>query len=354
MESHRKSARFDLLDGMRGLAALAVISDHVSSATIEALLPGRYLAVDFFFVLSGFVLAHAYSARLQRGGAWASFIMARIVRLYPLYLLGAALGGALIWLHIAAGWNTSISQSQLWTSALLALFMLPCPPQLSLWPGAPYPLNGPSWSLFFELVANAVMGVLGRNLTPRVCLALMALGAVGLVPTSFYFGQLDGGFDWANFVAGFPRVIFSFFAGVWIYHSGIYARVRALPAWAAAAALAGVFMVPADGVWRSAFDLLAVLAIFPLLVTFCAGTALRGPVRALASTIGLLSYGVYILHVPLWGWLKVIMSRYAIEAPGYVDVGIAVVAALSVAAVADAVYDKPVRRWLSGLSAGRS
>lgn len=338
--------RFVVLDGMRGLAALVVITDHVPSAIMTSLLPGRYLAVDFFFVLSGFVLAHVYADRLRNGWSFAQFMRVRVVRLYPLYLAGAALGGILALIYALRGWG-EYSVTQVVTSSLVALTMLPCPPGLSLWPNAPYPLNGPSWSLFFELFVNAVFALVARWLTPSLCLVFMAIGGVLLVPTAFGFGQLDGGFAWSNFIAGFPRIIFGFFAGVWIYQTRLYERVPALPAWAAYVALAAVFMVPAEGVWRAAFDLLAALILFPALVTFCANSSTRGGLLRASVAAGALSYGVYVLHVPLWGWISVAFDRFDIVLPGVANVAIVAIAALSAAAALHVVYDAPVRKWLS-------
>ncbi len=338
--------RYVLLDGMRGLAALAVITDHVPSTLFTTLLPGRYLAVDFFFVLSGFVLAHVYSQRFIHGLSTLDFMRVRIVRLYPLYLFGAGAGAVLAFIAIVKGWNDA-SLAQFAASAVFALLMLPCPQPASLWANAPYPLNGPSWSLFFELFVNLVFALLALRLTPRLCLFAAGVGAVFLIPTAFAFGQLDGGFAWSNFVAGFPRVTYSFFTGVFIYQMRRQWRVPALPAWAGYAALAAVFMVPAEGVWRSLYDLAAVLVVFPALVALCASSEVDGMLARVSSGVGLLSYGVYVLHVPIWGWLQLLLARLHLALPGALDVLLTAACALGAAAVLHRIYDIPFRRWLS-------
>lgn len=337
--------RFVLLDGMRGLAALAVITDHVPSV-LSDLMPGRYLAVDFFFVLSGFVLAHVYGERLRAGMSAFTLMRIRLIRLYPLYLAGAGLGAALAIFQISQGWNDFTTLRQIAWAMAFALFMIPCPPPLTWW-GSPYALNGPSWSLFFELFSNAIFGALGARLTPKICLALAALGGILLVPTALYFGRLDGGYAWENFIAGFPRVTFSFFIGVWIYQSRVYARVPTLPAWAAFAALVAVFMIPAAGLYRALFDLAAVLLLFPTLVAFAAGSQVRGALMELSAAVGLLSYGVYILHVPLWGWIELALNWTRRDMPGLADLAMTALAALAVVAVLNVIYDKPMRAWLS-------
>lgn len=337
--------RFVVLDGMRGLAALAVITDHVPSA-VSDMLPGKYLAVDFFFVLSGFVLAHVYGEKFRQGMPVLTFMRIRLIRLYPLYLAGAGLGAALALTHVATGWHDYTTFSQVAGAVAFAIFMIPCPPPLTWW-GSPYALNGPSWSLFFELFSNVIFGFFGARLTPKICLGLAAIGGVLLVPSALHFGRLDGGYAWENFLVGFPRVTFGFFVGAWIYQSRVFERAPVLPAWVAFAALLGVFMVPATGLYRALFDLIAVLLLFPALVTVSAGSQAQGTLMRLSATIGLLSYGVYILHVPLWGWIELASQWLQRDMLGLVNLAATALAALVAAAVLDVVYDKPARAWLT-------
>jgi len=338
--------RFAILDGMRGLAALAVITDHVPSELMTSLLPGRYLAVDFFFVLSGFVLAHVYGERLRNGMSFFAFMRVRAIRLWPLYLVGTLAGAAFALLSATRGWLDA-GEWQVASALLFALFMIPCPPGFSYWPNAPYPLNGPAWSLFFELFINAIFALVARWLTPSLCLVFMAVGAVLLVPTAFGFGQLDGGFAWSNFIAGFPRVTFGFFTGVWLYMIRAHERAPALPAWAAYLALAAVFMIPGQGAVRPLIDLAAVFVLFPALVATSANSRASGAMLWAGAWVGTLSYGVYILHVPLWGWLDLFMDRFGFVLPGFINVLVAAAAALAAAAVLDKFCDRPLRRRLS-------
>lgn len=348
--------RYVVLDGMRGLAALAVITDHVPSPLMMNLLPGRYLAVDFFFVLSGFVLAYAYGAALGSGLTPVRFMRLRLIRLYPLYLAGTLIGAAFFALSALKGWGEATLMSVA-TSLAAALTFLPTPPALSIWPDAPYPLDGPAWSLFFELFVNAVLALVAlRGITRGVCIAIMAVAGLWLVPTAFAFGQLDGGFAWSNFIAGFPRVLYGFFAGVLLYLMHERARAPALPAWACYLALFAIFAVPAAGQWRAAYDLVVVLILFPGLVWLSAGAQVQGAALKLSAFVGAMSYGVYILHVPLWHWLELGLQRAGLDAalPGVAKVALAGVAALAAAAILQRVYDAPLRRFLSGRGARSS
>ena len=338
--------RFVVLDGMRGLAAIAVITDHVHSPIAEALLPGRYLAVDFFFVLSGFVLAHVYGPRLQRNLSLFEFMRVRLIRFYPLYIVGLLAGAALMALHAVRGWNEA-TLDHVAASTVFGLAFLPVPPNFSIWPDAPFPLNGPSWSLFFELFINAVFAAIVLWLTPRRS-ALIALGgAVALVAFTYLSGELGGGHRWSNFLGGFARVTLGFFAGVCIYQLRAYWRAPTLPAWAGFALLLAALMAHApDRDWRMAFDMIASIVVFPLLVMMCADSPISGRFARLPAWMGAVSYGVYVLHVPLWGWLRVAMETFGVHLPGLANVALVAALAVSAAWLLDKIYDAPARRFL--------
>ena len=93
---NRGVARFTGLDGLRGLAALAVFGAHVPDPLLRDALPGCDLAVDLFFALSGFVLAHAYFERLRKGMGVGTFFKRRVIRLYPLYALGTIISLSIV------------------------------------------------------------------------------------------------------------------------------------------------------------------------------------------------------------------------------------------------------------------
>jgi peptidoglycan/LPS O-acetylase OafA/YrhL len=341
--------RFVVLDGMRGLAALAVICDHVPSEFMRALLPARYLAVDFFFVLSGFVLMHVYGQRLASGMSTLSFMRVRLIRLYPLYFLAIFAGAVMAAIAILKGWEAG-PLSHLFTSIAFALALLPCPPGLSLYPGAPFSLNGPSWSLFFELFINAVFAFIARWLTPALCILFIAVGGGGLALATFA-GINAGGHAWGNFAGGFLRVSFSFFAGVWIYMMRANRRLPALPAWAAFAVLFIALAMPAPEGWRQIVDLGVVLFIFPPLVALSADSSVSGRMMHASAFVGLVSYGVYILHVPLFSWLRLTLQYFGVydAMPGVALVFLTAAAAVAATALLHVVYDLPVRRFLSRL-----
>jgi len=337
--------RFVVLDGMRGLAALAVITDHVHSPIAESLLPGRYLAVDFFFALSGFVLMHVYGQRLAHKLSWSAFMRLRLVRFYPLYIVGALAGAALWALHAVKGWNEATLEHVAGSLAFAAAF-LPTPPNFSIWPDAPFPLNGPSWSLFFELFINAVFAAIVVWLTPRRSAFIALAGAIGLVAFAYLTGEEGGGHRWSNFLGGFGRVALGFFAGVCIYQLRAHWRAPVLPAWAGMALLLAAMMVHAPGPLRIVMDVFASAVIFPLLVMTCADSRVEGGFARACAWIGAMSYGVYVLHVPLWGWLRVSMEAAGLSLPGLANVALVALLALAGAWLLDKYYDAPARAAL--------
>ncbi|MBX9883444.1 MAG: acyltransferase [Novosphingobium sp.] len=149
--------RYRLLDEMRGIAALAVLVFHIGTRGGGPLIvPNGFLAVDFFFMLSGFVIAEAYEARLARGLSFADFALRRLVRMAPVAMLGALAGGAYLAARAFAAPLRSDPLRDVIGANLLNLMILP-----KLWHGRAtgwemYPANGPLWSLFFEIAVNLV------------------------------------------------------------------------------------------------------------------------------------------------------------------------------------------------------
>jgi peptidoglycan/LPS O-acetylase OafA/YrhL len=343
--------RFVVLDGLRGVGALAVILDHVPQEMVNGFLPGRALSVDFFFVLSGFVLAHAYGARLSGPMSAFEFLRLRVIRFYPLYLLGV-----LISLPVTVYWALTgrTSLQNVAASMFFGLLFLPKPPLRGGWGSSFYPLNHPAWSLLFELLANYVYALLAKHLTVRVLARILPLLAVLLVVTLFNHAGMPGpGFFWSQSDAGFARVMYGFFTGVLIYLLRDRWRAPAIPAWAAVALFVAIIAVPAHGLWRSAYDALASVVFMPLLVLYSSNAVLEGTTARVFSTLGRISYPVYMLHAPLIGVQSFLLNHYHVQLPGVVFITLLAALAAGGALLADRFYDPPMRAWLMARVARR-
>lgn len=341
--------RFLTLDGLRGLAAFAVISDHVPSGAWLSL-PGRYLSVDFFWVLSGFVLAHAYGERLRGGLSVFSFMKMRLVRLYPLYLIGFLLGLSVMMVGALKGWGPAPGEAL--SVAFFGVLFLPMPPPIDAWTGGDlYPANNPSWTLFYELVANLVYAVIARFLSWRVLAGILIVSGVATAITVSQSHVLGAGFQWAEWWVASPRVIYCFFAGVFLFELGRKVRLPTIPAWAAFLVFLAIIIAPVPEAWRRCYDAAAAVVLLPGLVMLASGSKVSGVAARACAWAGLLSYGVYMLHVPIYKLLMLAFARIAFVPSDYFII-VMPLAALA-AALATWFYDAPVRGWLGRRAARR-
>ena len=152
---------YTALDGLRGVAAITVVCFHIFEAFATSHLDQRinhgYLAVDFFFMLSGFVVGYAYD---DRWGTMTTmdFIKRRIIRLHPMVVMGAIIGAVLFYFQGCSVWDVSkVTVSALLLATVLNALLIPALPGHEVRGlGEMFPLNGPSWSLFFEYIGNII------------------------------------------------------------------------------------------------------------------------------------------------------------------------------------------------------
>jgi peptidoglycan/LPS O-acetylase OafA/YrhL len=338
--------KFTSLDGLRGLAALFVLVRHTGE--YWSFYPHRsYLAVDLFFLLSGFVIAHSYEARLAAGRLTAlQFVGVRLVRLYPMYLLALAL--------------SLLASPQPTTLAAVAGALLMMPSLDSEWL---FPPNIVFWSLFFELAVNLLYALLRPRLTNRVLAGCLVALAAGLAALSALAGQMDLGWrgEVVHLFGGLLRAALGILVGIALYRrrERLWARMPSLlgPV-AATAAVCLLFWSPSAGRWDPVVDLLAVLTLLPLCV-LAAARSVPAWGAGLMALLGAASYPLYLLHVPLaqlgLGWFPQLVERHG-TLSGLVLAATALLLSLWV----DRFVDRPVRgrltQWLQlpGRSAGAS
>ena len=327
---------FPLLDGARGIAALAVVGFHAAAAMkIPALFEFAFLGVDFFFLLSGFVVGHAYGDRLRAGGFLGRFATQRFVRLYPMILLGTLVG--LVFLRPAHHPAEALAAG---------LVMLP-----HLWAapgGFLYPLDPALWSLLFEVLANLAFALTvsraGVRTLLAVCAVILLLVALG--------GSLHVGWETGSFLLGVPRTAFSFSMGLLLQR--LHAAGR-LPRWEFAApyalpTLAAVLVLPLPlAHHRFPILLLYVAVLFPAILVALA-SARAGPRTArLCRWAGEASYPLYALHVPIVMSVGAALLAAHGAAPERIAAVFGLMAAMTMlAGAASRWIDMPARAWLWG------
>lgn len=283
--------RLHTLDGLRGIAALIVVGGHLIGWIGRLPMPRNYLAVDLFFLISGFVLGRVYEPRFADGWTTGRFLLNRYVRLYPLYLLGTLLGVVAGVAALLLG-QSHMGAGGLTVATVAGLLLLPSP----TWgrSGAVMPLNNPGWSLHFELIANLLFALARRWLSDAVLAgASLACGAALL--WGFATHQAFGGSNWDGFGWGYPQVGYSFALGVLMHRVHPGARWRSDAAWLPLLAAAFVMLSPRPGGWF--FEGAAVLVLFPAILWLAVLVEPRRP--APFAWLGLLSYPLYVTHSPL-------------------------------------------------------
>ena len=335
-----ESDRLLTLDAMRGIAALCVMVTHVNVPGTPHLVASGYLAVDFFFLLSGLVIARTYEGRLNGGMGFARFAAIRAIRIYPLYLIGFALGLVrcigLMTLHRP----DALTPTELASSLLLEPWLLPSP-----WNHGLFEIDGPAWSLFFELAINAVYALVLVRCGTRVLVGVAVAFGVLLVYVAASHGSLNSGQSWETFHGGVARVGFSFTVGI------VFARLAWLRARASRLALVPMVLlvlllnVPAAGEGRIAYDLFAVLLAAPLLVGLGARFGPTTRWQGLSRLLGELSYPVYVIHYPLLWLLGFAAKRVGL--PSAVWIALFFATAIGGAWLLNRWWDVPVRRRLS-------
>ena len=360
---------YELLDGLRGVAALVVMWYHVfegfATSPIDQGFNHGYLAVDFFFILSGFVIGYAYDDRWQRSLTTKEFFKRRLIRLHPMVIMGVVLGAITYFVQGSERWDgTHVATSVVMLAMLLNLFLIPAVPGTAVdvrGNNEMYPLNGPNWSLFFEYIGNILYALFIRKLSTRWLAVLVALAGIGLA--SYATGNGSGyghlGVGWSlsgtNFPGGMLRLLFAFSAGLLM--SRVFKPVHIRGAfWLCSLGVIVLLCMPhvggADRLWLNGlYDSVCVILIFPLLVWLGAsGKATDNGTSRICKFCGDISYPVYVVHYPfmylfyawLWGGEEKIPFSQAWPAALLVFFG-----SIALTYLILKVYDEPVRRWLA-------
>jgi peptidoglycan/LPS O-acetylase OafA/YrhL len=340
---NQSMGRFHTLDGIRGIAALAVVLYHFGLKT-NRMVPLGYLAVDLFFALSGFVIAWNYEAVLINGRTGpGAFMRMRLIRLYPLYAIGFFVGLLKQLVRVAGvGGDAPLRGIWLALGVLLGIVVLPTP----LREGQIFPLNPPSWSLFIELLVNILFALMLVRFSSRILLLIAAVALVGLawIQSAPYF--LDLGWSMTTLAGGVGRVMLSFPIGMVLCRWG--RSVERRTTWLALLPpllVIVVLCITASDRRLPMLELADVVLVFPAILV--AGIVWEPPSFLIKpfAFLGDISYPMYILHSS-FTFIFIRIMRWTSMPPLGAGLLFVSVMALIAAAVAH-FYDRPVRGWLN-------
>lgn len=348
MDATARGGRYLLLDGLRGMAALVIVIHHFTALSGQREIFGSAsVAVDFFFCLGGFVIAHAYEAKLLAGLTVSEYVRRRLVRLYPMFLVGCLIGLVALTIGKEQGAN-DMSWAGIEEAAVLNALYLPYPHWYYIQifekrlVGVVFPLNGPAWSLFFALFANLIYAQVIRK-SPKLSPLIAAVSAVALVAAGLQYGEAPG-WGTANFVGGFPRVMFAFFAGVTVYQlQPTLARLpRIHPAVIAIVAVAVLSVPHFRG--HIFYWLFATIGGVPILVAMAGDVRPMGSRRAqaLCAYSGGISYAMFCVHYPL-------LMLFALAFQHSVSLAMLALYLATTFALSHALHryvERPMREWL--------
>ncbi len=360
-ESLTTKPHYPILDGLRGVAAIVLVIFHIfevhSRNRFEQIINHGYLAVDFFFLLSGFVIAYAYDDRWGKM-TLKDFFQRRLIRLQPLVVLGALIGALLYFPQASDAFPVirNVSFLNLLGITLLGMFLIPSLPSMNIrgW-GEMFTLNGPSWSLFYEYIANILYALFFRKASKLILGVFVFASACFLIHFTLTSPRWDLSAGWVfnprHIHTAFARLLFPFFAGVLICRCMKLIKVKNAFL-LCSTTLIIVLSMPrlggrTDGWINGVYELFALIIIFPLIVYIGASGEITGRNSTrLCKFLGDISFPIYITHYPfvLLYWAH--FRRSSFEASLIFGV-LTLIVCLITAYLCLKYYDEPVRKWLS-------
>jgi peptidoglycan/LPS O-acetylase OafA/YrhL len=354
---------YPILDGLRGVAAIMVVIFHLfeahATSHLTQIINHGYLAVDFFFVLSGFVIGYAYNDRWEILSN-KDFFKRRLIRLQPMVVMGSIIGAVLFYFQ---GFDMfpMIHQVPVWQMLLIMLIgctLIPVPTSMDIrgWQEM-HPLNGPGWSLFFEYIGNILYALVVRHFSKTWLALLVVASGIFLLHTAVTSpnGDIVGGWSITaeQLHIGFARLLYPFFAGLLLQKTTKPNNLKNGFLWCTLLII-GVLAFPRIGgakyLWMNGlYDAGSIILLLPFIVWLAANSSFSGKYAShICKFLGNISYPIYITHYPLiyiyTGWVvqhKLLISQtwpYAL---------LIVITAIIIAYACLKWYDEPVRKWMT-------
>ncbi|QKJ29378.1 acyltransferase [Mucilaginibacter mali] len=352
---------YPILDGLRGVAAIIVVTFHLgeplSTSNLDKLVNHGYLAVDFFFLLSGFVIGYAYDDRWTKMTT-GSFFKRRIERLQPMVVLGMTIGAIGFYFTDSTLWPL-IHTIPAWKMLLVMLIgytILPVPLSLDIrgWEEM-HPLNSVGWSLFFEYIANILYAAGIRKFSKTALSILVVIAAIALAQLAITNGDVSGG--WTLNVPqvriGITRTIYPFFAGLLLSRVMKPAKVKHAFLWCSALLVVILYMPRIGGaehVWMNGiYESVCIIIIFPLIVYLGASGVIKTQrENRICKFLGGISYPLYMVHYTLvYFYVAWISDHKGVTIAQVWPYALMIlIGAILLAYATLKWYDEPVRKWL--------
>ncbi len=362
---------YEILDGLRGVAAIMVVTFHIFETyadenRFKQIINHGYMAVDFFFLLSGFVVAYAYDDRWDRMTLW-DFFKRRLIRLQPMVVMGSVIGAALFYFQSAPVFplvhTTPVARMLLFM--LIGATLIPVLPSMDIrgWEEM-HPLNGPAWSLFFEYVAN-ILYALGIRKLPIKALGVLVFASGCFLVQYLVWGprgDVIGGWavDAKQLHIGFARLLYPFFAGMLLMRLGKRIHVKGAFFWCSLLIVVSLSLPRFGGpahLWiNGLYESFCILVLFPIIVAMGAGENIAGGASLkVCKFLGGLSYPLYITHYPLIYIYTAWVTRDKVPPARGAAVGVLLLlTAVTIAYACLRLYDEPLRAALNRRFLGRA
>lgn len=372
----KSKPRYEVLDGLRGIAAIIVVIFHLFETYSwgipeEQIINHGYLAVDFFYVLSGFVIGYAYDDRWDKMSLW-DFYKRRLIRLHPMVVAGTLVGVCYFFLQ-ECQMMQNIKNSDpvvFFVTIIMSLFMIPTPRNFDV--RGMHESNGfnsPTWTLHYEYLSNIIYSLIIRRLNTIIISIITVLSSfltVNLTLNLDIFGILKereerkytvvGGWEISScdVYIGFARLFYPFFCGYLISRLKVSIKIP-FSFWICSILLSVSLCFPRvggkKGIFNGLYETIIIIIVFPLIILLGAGsTESNEIILRICKFLGEFSYPLYITHYSIiyWnmGWAEYHKENSSMFNIIGVSIGSFFIMMFNTYAIIK-LYDEPVRKWLT-------
>ncbi|MDR0537977.1 MAG: acyltransferase [Tannerellaceae bacterium] len=354
---------YEILDGLRGIAALMILIFHIfetfTIGTNKNLIIGHgYLAVDFFFGLSGFVIGYAYDDRWNKMSL-STFIKRRLIRLHPMVIIGMTIGAAMFYTATSPNMFPNIAQTtpaQMLAYTILGILMIPTPPSIDIrgWREM-YTMDAPVWSLLFEYTANILYATIIRRFNKTTLITLVILAACATIyQTTLTQGDVIGGWEFTrkHLQIGFTRLLYPFFAGLLLYRTIKPTQIKNTFPWCSLI-LITILAIPRLGdknhLWiNGLYEATMIIIAFPAIIYLGANSKIKGQhTSKICKTLGELSFPLYIIHYPIiYTFTAWVSNNNRTISTSIWQAATVLLGSIAGAWIILKLYDEPVRNYL--------